>query len=143
MKINRKGYAHWEGGFKDGRGSLTTQSGALKAYPYGVASRFEGMPGTNPEELLGVAHAGCFTMALSSVLGEANLTVERLETSAEATLESVGGGFAITAVHLTLKATIPGADKHTFDNLTASAKANCPVSKVLGARITLDAELLT
>jgi osmotically inducible protein OsmC len=143
MKISRKGHARWQGGFKDGRGALTTQSGALKEYPYGVASRFEGTPGTNPEELLGAAHAGCFTMALSSILGEAKLTAEQMDTSAEVTLESVPGGYAITAVHLTLKAKIPGADNDAFQRLVAVAKANCPVSKVLNANITLDAELLS
>lgn len=142
MKIGRKGHARWRGGFKDGRGALTTQSGALKEYPYGVASRFEGTPGTNPEELLGAAHAGCFTMALASILGEAKLTAEQMDTSAEVTLESAPGGYAITAVHLTLKAKIPGADSDTFHRLVALAKANCPVSKVLNANISLDAELL-
>jgi lipoyl-dependent peroxiredoxin len=142
MKIDRKGYARWQGGFRDGRGALTTQSGALTAYPYGVASRFEGTPGTNPEELLGAAHAGCFTMALSSILGESKLTAEQMDTSAQVTLESVPGGYAITAVHLTLKAKIAGADQDTFSKLVALAKANCPVSKVLNANITLDAELV-
>ena len=142
MKINRKGFAHWRGGFKDGRGALTTQSGALHQYPYGVASRFEGTSGTNPEELLGAAHAGCFTMALASILGEASLTADAMDTSSEVTLESVEGGYAITAVHLSLKARVPGADKATFDRLVAVAKDNCPVSKVLNASITLDAELL-
>jgi osmotically inducible protein OsmC len=143
MKINRKGSAKWQGGIKDGRGAISTQSGALKEYPYGFASRFEGTPGTNPEELIGAAHAGCFTMALSGILGEAKLTAEQMDTTAEVTLESVEGGFAITAVHLTLKAKISGADKATFDTLVAKAKAGCPVSKVLNATITLDAELLS
>jgi osmotically inducible protein OsmC len=143
MKINRKGSASWQGGLKDGRGAISTQSGALKAYPYGFASRFEGTPGTNPEELIGAAHAGCFTMALSLILGEAKLTAQQMDTTAEVTLESVEGGFAITAVHLTLKAKIEGADQATFDTLVANAKANCPVSKVLNATITLNAELLT
>jgi osmotically inducible protein OsmC len=142
MKINRKGSASWQGGLKDGKGAISTQSGALKAYPYGFASRFEGTPGTNPEELIGAAHAGCFTMALSLMLGEAKLTAQQMDTTADVTLESVDGGFAITAVHLTLKAKIEGADKATFDRLVANAKANCPVSKVLNATITLDAELL-
>jgi len=104
MKINRTGSAAWQGGIKDGKGSISTESGALKAYPYGFASRFEGMPGTNPEELIGAAHAGCFTMAFSLILGQSNLVAEHMETSAKVTLEQVEGGYAITAVHLTLKA---------------------------------------
>ena len=141
MKILRGASAMWQGGLKDGKGSISTDSGALRMYPYGFASRFEGLPGTNPEELLGAAHAGCFTMALTLILGQANLKAERLDTQAEVTLEQVEGGYAITAVHLTLKATIPGANQATFDELTALAKANCPVSKVLSAKITMTATL--
>jgi osmotically inducible protein OsmC len=136
------GSAVWSGGIKDGKGAISTASGAMKEYPYGFASRFEGKPGTNPEELIGAAHAGCFTMALSLILGEAKLTAEKMETTAEVTLDKVADGFAISAVHLTLKAKIPGADQATFDELTAKAKAGCPVSKVLNATITLDATLL-
>ena len=143
MKIVRRGSAVWQGGIKDGKGALSTQSGALKAYPYGFASRFEGLPGTNPEELLGAAHAGCFTMALSLILGEAKLTAEQMETSADVTLEQVEGGYAITAVHLTLKAKIPGADQATFEKLANTAKAGCPVSKLFKAEITLEATLLS
>jgi lipoyl-dependent peroxiredoxin len=142
MKIKRTGSAAWQGGIKDGKGAISTQSGALKSYPYGFASRFEGRPGTNPEELLAAAHAGCFTMALSLILGEAKLTAEQMDTSAEVTLEQVEGGFAITAVHLTLKAKVPGADKSTFEQLAAKAKAGCPVSKLFKAEITLDAALV-
>ena len=142
MKINRVGSAAWQGGIKDGKGSISTESGALKAYPYGFASRFEGMPGTNPEELIGAAHAGCFTMALSLILGQAKLTAEQMDTSAKVTLEQVEGGYAISAVHLTLKAKIPGADQATFEKLTSMAKAGCPVSKLLKAEITLDATLV-
>ena len=143
MKIKRRGSASWKGGLKDGRGSVTTDSGALQAYPYGFASRFEGQKGTNPEELLAAAHSGCFTMALSLILGEAKLVAEQMDTSAEVTLEQVEGGFAITAVHLTLKAKIPGADKATFESLAAKAKAGCPVSKLFKTEITLDAQLLS
>ena len=143
MKIKRRGSASWKGGLKDGRGSVTTESGALQAYPYGFASRFEGQKGTNPEELLAAAHAGCFTMALSLILGEAKLVADQMDTSAEVTLEQVEGGFAITAVHLTLKARIPGADQATFESLAAKAKAGCPVSKLFKAEITLDAQLLS
>jgi osmotically inducible protein OsmC len=135
------GSAVWQGGIKDGKGAISTRSGALKDYPYGFASRFEGKPGTSPEELIGGAHAGCFTMALSLILGEAHLTAERMETKAEVTLDEVADVYAITAVHLTLKAKIPGADRAKFDELAAKAKAGCPVSKVLNAKITLDATL--
>jgi osmotically inducible protein OsmC len=135
------GSAAWRGGIKDGKGAISTQSGALKDYPYGFSSRFEGKPGTNPEELIGAAHAGCFTMALSLILGEAKLTAEHMETKAEVTLEKVADGFAITAVHLTLRATVPGADAATFAALADKAKAGCPVSKLLNAKITLDAAL--
>ncbi len=143
MKIDRRGSAVWQGGIKDGKGAISTQSGALNAYPYGFASRFEGVPGTNPEELLAAAHAGCFTMALSLILGEAKLTAEQMETSANVTLEQVEGGYAITAVHLTLKAKVPGADQATFEELANKAKAGCPVSKLFKAEITLDATLLS
>ena len=143
MKINRHGSAQWQGGIKDGKGAISTESGALKAYPYGFASRFEGKPGTNAEELIAAAHAGCFTMALSLMLSEAKLTTEQMETSAEVTLEQVEGGYAITAVHLTLKAKIPGADQATFEKLAGMAKAGCPVSKLFKADITLDATLVS
>lgn len=142
MKIKRKGSAAWQGGIKDGRGTISAESGALQAYPYGFASRFEGQRGSNPEELIGAAHASCFTMALSLILGEAKLTAEQMDTSAEVTLEQVDGSWAITAVHLTLKARIPGADQQTFETLAAKAKAGCPVSKLLKAEITLDATLI-
>ena len=142
MKINRNGSAVWQGGIKDGKGSITTESGALKAYPYGFAARFEGTPGTNPEELLAAAHAGCFTMALSLILGEAKLVAEQMDTSARVTLEKVEDGFSITAVHLALKAKVPGADDATFQALAAKAKAGCPVSKLFKADITLEATLV-
>src|ERR1700735_884693 len=130
------GSAKWQGGIKDGKGAISTKSGALSDYPYGFSSRFEGKPGTNPEELIGAAHAGCFTMALSLILGEAKLTATQMDTSAEVTLEQVDGGWAITAVHLTLKAKIPGTDQATFEQLAGKAKAGCPVSKLLKAEIT-------
>ena len=142
MKIRRKGSAAWQGGLKDGKGTISTESGALTSYPYGFASRFEGQRGTNPEELIAAAHAGCFTMALSLILGGANLKADQMDTTAEVTLEQVEGGYAITAVHLTLKAKIPGADQATFEKLTTQAKAGCPVSKLLKAEITLDATLV-
>jgi osmotically inducible protein OsmC len=135
------GSAVWSGGIKDGKGAISTKSGALKDYPYGFASRFEGKPGTNPEELIGAAHAGCFTMALSLILGEIKLTAEKMETRADVTIEKQGDGFAITSVHLTLRAKIPGASDATFQECAAKAKAGCPVSKLLNTRITLDAKL--
>jgi len=136
------GSAVWEGGIKDGKGAISTQSGALKAYPYGFASRFEGKPGTNPEELIGAAHAGCFTMALSLILGEAQLTASHMETKATVTLEKLDDGYAITAVHLSIEARVPGADQARFEELAGKAKAGCPVSKLLKATVTLDAKLL-
>ena len=142
MKINRTGSAAWQGGIKDGKGSISTQSGALKAYPYGFSSRFEGLPGSNPEELIAAAHSACFTMALSKILGEAGLTATQMDTSAQVTLESVDGGFAITAVHLTLKGKVPGATPAQFVELANKAKAGCPVSKLLKADISLDAQLV-
>jgi osmotically inducible protein OsmC len=142
MKIKRRGSATWQGGIKDGKGSISTESGALKAYPYGFASRFEGQKGSNPEELIGAAHAACFTMALSLILGEAKLTAEEMETSAEVALEQVEAGWAITSVHLTLKAKVPGADQATFEKLAGQAKAGCPISKLLKTEITLDAKLV-
>ena len=135
------GSAKWQGGIKDGKGAISTKSGALNDYPYGFASRFEGQPGSNPEELIGAAHAACFTMALSLILGEAKLTATQMDTTAKVTLEQVEGGFAITAVHLTLKARIPGTDQKTFEELANKAKAGCPLSKVIKATITLDATL--
>lgn len=142
MKIIRHGSAVWQGGIKDGKGAVSTESGALKSYPYGFASRFEGRPGTNPEELLGAAHAGCFTMALSLILGQSKLVAEHMETDAKVTLEQLEGGYAITAVHLTLRAKIPGADDATFQELAGKAKAGCPVSKLFNTKITLDATLV-
>jgi len=140
--MKTSGSAVWTGGIKDGRGAISTASGALQAAPYGFSSRFEGKPGTNPEELIGAAHAGCFTMALSLILGEAGFTAEKMETRAEVTLDKVADGFAITAIHLDLQAKIPGADKAKFEELANKAKIGCPVSKVLNTSITLTATLL-
>jgi lipoyl-dependent peroxiredoxin len=136
------GSVKWQGGIRDGKGAISTKSGALTDYPYGFASRFEGKPGSNPEELIGAGHAACFTMALSRILGDAGLTAELMETKAEVTLEKQGDGFAITSVHLTLTAKIPGADKAKFTELAAMAKVGCPVSKLFNTRITLEATLL-
>src|ERR1700754_1929485 len=137
--MKTQGSAVWSGGIKDGKGAISTKSGALKDYPYGFASRFEGKPGSNPEELLGAAHAACFTMALSLILGEAKLTADQMGTKADVTIEKQGDGFAITSSHLPLTAKIPAVDKAKFDELAAMAKAGCPVSKLMNAKITLDA----
>jgi osmotically inducible protein OsmC len=133
--------AHWQGGIKDGTGTLSTQSGALSKHPYGFNSRFEDKPGSNPEELIGAALAGCFSMALSKELGDAGMTAESIDTKAEVTLDQVAGGFAISAVHLSLRAKIAGADRDAFEKAVETAKKGCPVSKVLRAEITLDAVL--
>ncbi|MFI4969221.1 MAG: OsmC family protein [Lysobacterales bacterium] len=133
--------AMWAGGIKDGRGSISTESGVLSNAPYGFKSRFEDGPGTNPEELVGAAHAGCFSMALSLMLGKSGLTPERIETKAEVTLEQVGEGYTITASHLSVKAKVPGADAETFKRIAMQAKEGCPVSKLLKADITMDARL--
>jgi lipoyl-dependent peroxiredoxin len=142
MKINREGSASWSGGLKDGKGTLSTESGALAGHPYGFAMRFEGVRGTNPEELIGAAHAGCFTLALSNILGQANLTATRMDTTATVSLEQKDGGFAITAIHLELKAEVPGTAQAQFAKLAQTAKENCPVSKLLKAESTLDAKLV-
>jgi osmotically inducible protein OsmC len=141
MVIKKKGSAVWKGGLKDGKGSVSTESGVLSNAQYGFNTRFENGPGTNPEELLGAAHAGCFSMALSAQLGEAGMKAESIETTATVSLEKVEGGFAITAVHLDLKAKIPGADKAAFEKAANNAKAGCPVSKLFNTKITLDAKL--
>ncbi|MHB2078865.1 OsmC family protein [Pseudomonas sp. UBA6753] len=134
--------AIWQGGLKEGKGLLSTESGALKQNPYGFNTRFEGSPGTNPEELIGAAHAGCFSMALSMMLGEAGFTPDRIDTAAEVTLDKQADGFAITAVHLVLRAKVPGASEAQFLEIADKAKAGCPVSKVLNAKISLDAALV-
>ena len=142
MAINRTGSAIWQGGLKDGHGTISTESGALDGHPYGFAMRFEGVKGTNPEELIGAAHAGCFTMALSGILGREGLTAERMDTKARVTLEQKDGGFEITAIHLTLEGRVPGCDAAKFQELAEKAKAGCPVSKLLKAAITLEAKLV-
>lgn len=139
--MKRTASAMWSGGLKDGKGNISTQSGVLANTPYGFSTRFENQPGTNPEELIAAAHAGCFTMALSLQLGEAGMTAESLKTTAEVTLDKLPDGFAITAVHLNLVAKIPGAKQEAFDTAVNAAKTGCPVSKVLNAKITLDAKL--
>jgi osmotically inducible protein OsmC len=131
----------WNGDLKSGKGSISTDSGVLSNTQYSFSTRFENGVGTNPEELIAAAHAGCFSMALSAQLGEAGLVAQSIRTTASVTLEKSGGGFAITAVHLDLTARIPGADPRAFETAAESAKAGCPVSKVLNAKITLDKKL--
>jgi len=140
--INKTASAHWTGGLKDGKGQISTESGALSDQPYGFNTRFEGQSGTNPEELIGAAHAGCFSMALSMILGDFDAIAEDIDTTARVSLEEQGGGFAITKVHLDLTARIPGLSESDFQKAATMAKENCPVSKVLaGAEITMDAKL--
>lgn len=137
----KKAWAVWQGGIKDGGGTIGTETGVLRDAPYGFKSRFENGKGTNPEELIAAAHAACFSMALSLMLGEAGLTAQRIETHAAVTLEKVGAGFEITASHLDVVAKVPGADRGKFEEIANNAKAGCPVSKLLKARITMDAKL--
>ncbi|KFX07491.1 peroxiredoxin OsmC [Pectobacterium betavasculorum] len=141
MTIHKKGQAHWEGDIKQGKGTVSTESGALQQQPYGFNTRFEGKPGTNPEELIGAAHAACFSMALSLMLGEEGHKPESIDTTADVSLDKVDGGFAITkiALHSTVK--LPGIEEAIFDKIIQKAKAGCPVSKVLKAEITLDYQL--
>ncbi|WP_407293622.1 OsmC family protein [Stutzerimonas zhaodongensis] len=133
--------AVWQGDLKSGKGTISTESGVLKDNPYGFNTRFEGAPGTNPEELIGAAHAGCFSMALSMMLGQAGLTPERIDTTAEVTLDKDDKGFSITAIALTLKAKVPGTDNEQFQQIANQAKEGCPVSRVLNAKISLNATL--
>ena len=137
----KKGSAVWKGTIKEGGGTISTETGVLRDAPYGFKSRFESGPGTNPEELIGAAHAGCFSMAFSLMLGNAGLTAERIATEAAVSLEKVGEGFEITKVHLTMSAKIPGATDAQFQEIANKAKAGCPVSKLLKATITMDAKL--
>ena len=139
--MRRNASAEWQGGLKDGKGSISTDSGVLKGTQYSFSTRFEDGIGTNPEELIAAAHAGCFSMALSGQLGAVGLTAESIKTVASVTLEKLESGFAITKVHLDVTAKIPGADQSAFETATGNAKAGCPVSKVLNAEITMDARL--
>lgn len=143
MTVTKKASAQWSGGIKSGKGTLTTESGALKTQPYGFNTRFEGAPGTNPEELLAAAHSGCFTMALSKIIEEAGSTAEDLQTTAHVTLEKKGEGFEITAIHLDLSGKVPGMDQKRFQECADKAKENCPVSKLFknNAKVSLEARL--
>lgn len=141
MAINKTASVVWTGDIKAGQGAISTESGALADYRYGFAARFEGQKGSNPEELLAAAHAACFTMATAAALSKAGHVPERLETKARITLDKEGEGWAIKASHLTLEATISGIDDAAFQRIAADAKANCPLSKVIKADISLDATL--
>ena len=137
----RKAKAVWRGAGRDGKGDLTTDSGVLSSTPYSFKTRFENEPGTNPEELIAAAHAGCFTMALAFQLQNAGLTAEELTTEAAVTVEQEAGGFTIKKSALTLRAKVPGVDRAKFEELARTAEKTCPVSKVLNAEITMDFEL--
>jgi osmotically inducible protein OsmC len=139
--MQRTASARWQGGAQDGAGTLSTQSGTLHDVPFTFKARFGDGKGTNPEELVAVAHAGCFSMALSFALGNAGFQPEAIDTQAALTMDKVEGGFAITAIHLTTRARVQGIDAAKFAEIASSAKAGCPVSKVLNATITLDASL--
>ncbi len=139
--MKRTAAARWTGSLKEGSGTLTAPGGVLKNTPYSFATRFGDKAGTNPEELIAAAHAGCFSMAFSLMLGNAGFTPESIDTTANLSLEQVGGGFSITAVHLDVHARIPKITPDQFQKIAADAKANCPVSKVLNAKITMEAKL--
>jgi osmotically inducible protein OsmC len=140
--MERKGSAVWKGGLKDGKGTVSTASGILSNTPYNFAQRFEGAPGTNPEELIGAAHAACFSMALSGQLGAANLTADSIETTSTIKLEKLDSGFTITSAHLDVKARVPNADQAAFMKAAQAAETGCPISKVLNAKVTMTATLL-
>ena len=139
--MKRSASAVWKGGLKDGRGTVSTESGLLSNTPYNFRMRFENERGTNPEELVAAAHAACFSMALSLFLGQAGMTAESIETKATVSLDQVEGGFAVTASHLETTVRIPGANRAAFDKAVESAKTGCPISKLLNAQITMDARL--
>jgi osmotically inducible protein OsmC len=139
--MQRKASAIWKGSLKEGKGSISSASGVLQNIPYSFSTRFENVPGTNPEELIAAAHAGCFSMALSAQLAGANLTPSSIETTATLSLEKLDSGWSITAVHLDVVGRVPNADKATFQKAAENAKTGCPVSKVLKANITMNAKL--
>ena len=139
--MQRKASAEWKGSLKEGSGSVSSSSGVFSKTPFSFGTRFGDQPGTNPEELIAAAHAGCFSMALSAQLGTANLTPESIRTNATLTMEKLDSGWTITAVHLDVVGKVPKADAATFQKLAEAAKAGCPVSKVLNAKITMSAKL--
>ena len=141
--MQRTASAVWRGGLKDGKGTISSQSGALKDLQYSFSTRFENGVGTNPEELIAAAHAGCFTMALSGQLTGAGLTAEQIDTNAAVTMDKTDAGWTVTKIHLTTKAKVPGIDKTKFNELANAAKKGCPISRLLAAaEITLDASLV-
>jgi lipoyl-dependent peroxiredoxin len=139
--MKRSASAVWKGGLKDGKGTVSTESGVLSTVPYNFSKRFENEKGTNPEELIAAAHAACFSMALSLFLGEAGMTAESIDTRATVSLDQVEGGFAVTASHLETTVKIPNANKEAFQKAVDTAKSGCPISKLLNAKITMDAKL--
>jgi osmotically inducible protein OsmC len=140
--MKRSASAHWAGNLKEGKGTISTESGVLKGTQYSFGTRFENGIGTNPEELIAAAHAGCFSMALSAQLANAGLTAESIDTTAVVTFEKLDAGFTITESNLKLRAKVPGADKAAFDTATSNAKTGCPIARLLNAQITLEAELV-
>ena len=139
--MEKKASAVWLGSLKEGKGIISTESGALSKAPYGFNTRFEGVAGTNPEELIGAAHAGCFSMALSVQLGNAGLTAERIDTEATVTFEKLEQGWTVTGVHLQVKAKVPGALPEAFQKSADAAKAGCPISRLLNTKISMEAQL--
>jgi osmotically inducible protein OsmC len=140
--MKRSASAVWKGGLKDGKGTVSSESGVLSAVPYNFSKRFESEKGTNPEELIAAAHAACFSMALSLFLGEAGMTADSIETKATVSLDQVGGGFAVTSSHLETSVKIPNANRAAFEKAVETAKSGCPISKLLNANITMDAKLV-
>jgi osmotically inducible protein OsmC len=141
--MKRSASAHWAGNLKDGKGTVSTESGVLAATPYSFGTRFESAKGTNPEELIAAAHAGCFSMALSGQLGNAGMTAEAIDTTAVLTFEKLEAGWTVTEIQLKLRAKIPGADKAAFETAAQNAKTGCPISRLLNAKITLETELIS
>ena len=141
--MERSATAQWRGDLRSGKGEITTVSNALNKTPYSFATRFENTPGTNPEELIAAAHAGCFTMALSANISKAGFKPTTLETTAKVTLDKEGEGFKISSSHLTVHAVVPGLDQSVFLKYAEEAEKNCPVSKVLNAKITMEAKIVT
>ena len=139
--MQRKASAEWHGGLKDGKGTVSTGSGVLSGTSYSFTTRFEDQPGTNPEELIAAAHAGCFTMALSGQLGNRGMTAESINTTATLTMEKQEAGWTVTSIHLDVSAKIPGADQAKFDEAANAAKAGCPISRLLNTNISMEARL--
>lgn len=139
--MKRSASALWQGGLKEGKGALSTESGVLKQTPYSFSTRFGGQPGTNPEELIAAAHAGCFSMALSAELGKAGMTPEAIRTTATLTMENIESGWTVTQIHLAVTVKLPNADSGKFEAAANAAKAGCPISRLLNTKITMDAKL--